>query len=204
VDYSGTTKKGQGLAAKVSRPDWCQITVYRIIGGHRCAFPGPRIYFDEFFSQRRGADVPNERWARAPRQMLEKCAEAAALRRAFPEEFGDEQTAEEMDGKSIIEGSTIPQGPALIEAEPQARPLPPDDRADAEDATISDADPQDDDEGEKLARAEAQGEFDAQAEKPRDPEAHGFKPGSTETLAYCAGWDRIEDDKFPGDRPAKK
>src|SRR6185369_500402 len=42
-------------------------------------------------------------WQERPEGQLEKCAEAAALRRAFPEEIGNELTAEEMTGKSVHE-----------------------------------------------------------------------------------------------------
>lgn len=80
-------------------PDWAQMTVYKIVAGQRVAFVGPKVRFMETFSGQRGLRVPNDRWQLAPYQMLEKCAEAAALRRAFPEELGDEWTAEEMEGK---------------------------------------------------------------------------------------------------------
>src|SRR6185503_10893330 len=76
--------KGKIIKAKLSAyPEWAQITVYRVVKGQARAFPGPRIYFEEYFGMQHGLAVPNARWARAPFQMLEKCAEAAALRRAF-------------------------------------------------------------------------------------------------------------------------
>jgi phage recombination protein Bet len=80
-------------------PEFAQITVYRNGVAGRVAFPGPRIYYREAFGYEAGIPVPNARWERAPSQMLEKCAEAAALRKAFPEEFGDDWTAEEMEGR---------------------------------------------------------------------------------------------------------
>lgn len=82
-------------------PEWAQVTVYKIVAGQRVAFVGPKVRFKETFSGIKGLNVPNARWQRAPFQMLEKCAEAAALRRAFPDELGDEWSAEEMEGKNF-------------------------------------------------------------------------------------------------------
>lgn len=80
---------------EVEFPEWCQITVYRLVGNERVAFPGPRVLWMEFYSRSGKSILPNDRWQRAPWGMIEKCAEAGALRRAFPEELGDELTAEE-------------------------------------------------------------------------------------------------------------
>jgi phage recombination protein Bet len=80
---------------KITYPAWAQLTVYRLVGGQRVPVPGPRVYWVETYSAAGRSDVPNARWQRAPFQMLEKCAEAAALRRAFPEELGDEHAVDE-------------------------------------------------------------------------------------------------------------
>lgn len=87
-------------------PEWAQFTVYKMVQGQRVAFVGPKVRFVETFSGTKGLEVPNARWQRAPYQMLEKCAEAAALRRAFPEELGDQWSAEEMEGKDFA-GITV-------------------------------------------------------------------------------------------------
>jgi phage recombination protein Bet len=100
-------KKGRKYRSTVTYPEWAQMTVYKIVQGHRVAFVGPKTYFLESFGWKSGVRVPNERWTRAPHQMLEKCAEAAALRRAFPEELGGQPVAEEMDGQVIKDGGVI-------------------------------------------------------------------------------------------------
>lgn len=104
-----TTSAGKLIKAELKDldfPEWCQMTLYRMVQGHRVSFVGPRVYFREYFGYRKGLPVPNERWTRAPAQMLEKCAEAAALRRAYPEEMS-EPVAEEMDGRTIEAGGVV-------------------------------------------------------------------------------------------------
>lgn len=50
--------------------------------------------------------APNAMWTRRPYAQLAKCAEAQALRKAFPE-FGAQPTADEMEGKTLDEGTVI-------------------------------------------------------------------------------------------------
>jgi phage recombination protein Bet len=92
---------------RLTYPAWAQLTVYRLVGGQRVPVPGPRVYWMETYSSKGRSDVPNDRWRRAPFQMLEKCAEAAALRRAFPEELGDLHSDEEI-GATIRDVSPPP------------------------------------------------------------------------------------------------
>jgi phage recombination protein Bet len=98
-------------------PEWAQVTVYRFHGEVRYAIPGPRAYWLETYAKEsRWSDIPNEMWMRRPRGQIEKCADAGALRRAFPEELGDEPTADEMGytgGPTIDpEGNRVDQGDA--------------------------------------------------------------------------------------------
>jgi len=85
--FTGETKKG-AVSVTVSFPEWCQVTVYRMIDGQRAPIPGPRVHWLETFSRLGKAEVPNDMWQKRPFGQIEKCAEAAALRRAFPEELG--------------------------------------------------------------------------------------------------------------------
>lgn len=84
-------------------PEWCRLTVYRIVDGQRCKFVGPKVKWVETYATMGKSDLPNQMWQERPEGQLEKCAEAAALRRAFPEELGNELTAEEMAGRNLHE-----------------------------------------------------------------------------------------------------
>ena len=98
----------QGRCVEVEFPEWAQVTVYRIVQGQRVAFAGPPVYWLEAFASGKGG-VPNSMWTKRPRGQIDKCAEAAALRAAFPEEIGDDFTSD--DGPMIYQhGQTaIPQ-----------------------------------------------------------------------------------------------
>lgn len=93
--FTGELKDKTKKTVTLRVPAWAQLTLYRMIQGQRVPLPGPRVYFIETYSRMGRTELPNDRWERAPMGMLEKCAEAAALRRAFPEEIGDEAVAEE-------------------------------------------------------------------------------------------------------------
>jgi len=108
-EYLGHSKPEYGPfdeQAGVEAPIWCEFTVYRWNGRaqQRVEFP-VRVWFEEVVALKDGK--ANDRWSRAPIQMLTKCAEAAALREAFPEELGGEQTFEEMDGQRAIDAPVI-------------------------------------------------------------------------------------------------
>jgi len=92
-----TTKKLGNPGLDCTYPEWCKVTVYRMVEGQRVGFTSI-VFYTETFAQKRGG-VPNAMWMKRPRGQLAKCAEADALRKAFPEETGGEPTAEEMDGQ---------------------------------------------------------------------------------------------------------
>ncbi len=99
--YGQNAKRVEAKCGEIEFPEWAQITVYKMVHGQRVPFVGPKIRFVEAFSGEKGLRVPNSKWRASPFQMIEKCAEAAALRRAFPEELANDYTAEEMEGQII-------------------------------------------------------------------------------------------------------
>jgi phage recombination protein Bet len=105
-EYLGHAKPEYGPLAEyagITAPEWCEFTVYRWnpIAGLKAEYP-VHVLFAEVVATKRDGKA-NARWSKAPTQMLTKCAEAAALREAFPDEIGGEQTAEEMDGQRAID-----------------------------------------------------------------------------------------------------
>lgn len=121
-EYLGHSKPVYGPMVKfagVEAPEWCDITAYRwnASANMRVEFP-VTVFFREVVATKNGGDA-NDRWSKAPIQMLTKCAEAAALREAFPDEIGGEQTAEEMDGQRthVIDVETLRPAPSLVKPE---------------------------------------------------------------------------------------
>lgn len=103
---------------EVTFPEWCKVTVYRqLASGHIAEFTAVE-YWIENYAIKGGKEQdqsPNAMWSKRVRGQLAKCAQAQALRMAFPE-IGSQPTAEEMEGKAIIDGE------ATVVAQPAARP----------------------------------------------------------------------------------
>ena len=96
-------------------PEWCRVTVKRIVAGEAREFTAVEYWIENYATAKRDTDAPNAMWAKRARGQLAKCAEAQALRMAFPEEIGGEYTAEEMEGKALPPA----RGP-VMDAEPEA------------------------------------------------------------------------------------
>ncbi len=92
---------------EVTYPDWCRVTAYRQLpSGHIAEFTAVE-YWIENYAIKGGKEQdqsPNAMWSKRVRGQLAKCAQAQALRMAFPEAVGAVPTAEEMEGREIIEG----------------------------------------------------------------------------------------------------
>lgn len=92
--------KGKNGKVTVTFPEWCRYTVHKIIGDRIVQFHAKEYWIENYASEGKDNDAPNSMWKKRPFAQLAKCAEAQALRKAWPE-IGQEPTAEEMEGKSF-------------------------------------------------------------------------------------------------------
>jgi len=110
-------------------PGWAKVTVFRQINGEVCEFPATARW-QEYAAYKKDGQ-PMALWKKMPYLMLGKCAEALALRKAFPQELSGLYTFEEMEesaGAEIkisapkISGS---ENPSPAASEPQEQQLIP-------------------------------------------------------------------------------
>ena len=106
----------------VNFPEWASVVVYRIVKGHKSAFHA-KIFWEETYATAGKGDLPNDMWTRRARGQLDKCVEAAALRKAFPEELGGVYAAEEMEGQTI-EGTVVDDQPKTPKVPTPPPPVP--------------------------------------------------------------------------------
>jgi phage recombination protein Bet len=91
------------ITVNVEFAEWCQLTVTRLVKGRECKFVSPKVFWMEAYARLGySSELPNDMWRKRTFSQHEKCTEAAALRRAFPEEIGNEYAAEEMEGQVLF------------------------------------------------------------------------------------------------------
>jgi phage recombination protein Bet len=100
------------------RPIKASLTVYKIVSGQRCAFQASARW-DEYYP---GA-TQGQMWRKMPHTMLAKCAEALALRKAFPAELSSVYSDDEMDQADRNEptGEKAKAVAALVKGAPQEK-----------------------------------------------------------------------------------
>ena len=84
-------------------PEWCKVTVRKIVHGSIVEFSAKEYWIENYATSGRDSLAPNSMWRKRPYGQIAKCAEAQALRKAFPEIVSQQPTAEEMEGKSLNE-----------------------------------------------------------------------------------------------------
>lgn len=93
-----TDKSGNSVT--ISYPEWCRVTIKKIVGAHIVEFVAKEYWIENYATDSGRSTAPNAMWKKRPRGQIAKCAEAQALRKAFPE-IGAQPTAEEMEGKIL-------------------------------------------------------------------------------------------------------
>lgn len=113
----------------ITYPKWCRVTVRRIVNGVPTDFTARELW-KENYAVKGGKEksiAPNAMWCKRPYAQLAKCAQAQALRMAFPEMVGAQPTADELEGKSLddYQGTTIDGATGEIVGKKEPPAIPP-------------------------------------------------------------------------------
>ena len=103
-EYGDTVNTTLG-GVSISYPEWCKVTVRKLVGNNIVEFTAKEYWLENYATARKDSEAPNAMWLKRPFGQLAKCAEAQALRKAFPEIITQQPTAEEMEGKSFTENT---------------------------------------------------------------------------------------------------
>jgi phage recombination protein Bet len=87
-------------SVKLTYPKWCKLTVRKHVADRIVEFTAKEYWKENYATKGRNDSSPNAMWEKRAYGQLAKCAEAQALRKAFPDVVGNDYTKEEMEGKS--------------------------------------------------------------------------------------------------------
>ena len=107
---------------KFSAPEWCRVTVQRLVGGKEREFTAREYWIENYATAGKDTTAPNAMWKKRPRGQLAKCAQSQALRLAFPEETGAQQTSDEMEGKTLDDERVIDMPATTVQPAPEFYP----------------------------------------------------------------------------------
>lgn len=112
---------------EVTYPEWCRVTVKRqMSNGLVAEYTANERWLENYATASKDTAAPNAMWKRRAFAQLAKCAEAQALRKAFPE-VGSAPTADEMEGKAFEEPVRDVSPRQQAKSEPEALPAYSDD-----------------------------------------------------------------------------
>jgi phage recombination protein Bet len=96
--WSGTQGMWTDAWLQSGTPKAAKVTVYRYVGDRRASFTGVALW--DSYCQRKKDGTPTRMWSQMGPEMLAKCAEALALRKAFPQKLSGLYTTDEMSQAS--------------------------------------------------------------------------------------------------------
>jgi phage recombination protein Bet len=91
-NYAGSDDAELAGMTEQGYPESAKVTVYKMVQGQRCAFSATARWGEYYPGDEQGFQ-----WRKMPCVMLSKCAEALALRKAFPADLSGLYVHEEMD-----------------------------------------------------------------------------------------------------------
>lgn len=115
-------ENGADLERSFEYPEWCEITVTRVVDGKDCQFTALEYWVENYATAARNSKAPNTMWKKRVRGQLAKCTEAQALRKAFPDTVSSAPTVEEMEGKVIDQGEDATPARTQIEGPTKKEP----------------------------------------------------------------------------------
>jgi phage recombination protein Bet len=120
--WCGPDGKWSDIWVGQERPIAAKVIVRKVIGGQVAETPAV-AHFGEYVPMYDGK--PTGQWATMPALMIAKCAEALALRKAFPQELSGLYTSEEMEQADLAVPVTVSREDAVVpQIEPPAPQLP--------------------------------------------------------------------------------
>ncbi len=122
--YDGGKKLQEMLNDNKKQPTTATVTVYKVVQGIRCAFSATASWSEYFNSY-------NPIWNKMPFNQLGKCAESAALRKAFPGSLGGIHTSEEPMHDEVVEAEEV-----KAKEEPAKKKEPVKKKPEVEEATV--------------------------------------------------------------------
>lgn len=87
-----------GKTVQHTFPEWCAYTVKKLVHGQVVSYTAKERWLENYAVDSGKSTAPNSMWIKRSYGQIAKCAEAQALRKAWPE-IGQTPTAEEMEGK---------------------------------------------------------------------------------------------------------
>jgi phage recombination protein Bet len=133
-EYAGVSEPEFGAdltenigGASVTYPSTCRVIVKRLLSNGAIAEFAATERWKENYAVKGGKEksiVPNAMWTKRPYAQLAKCAEAQALRKAFPEFSGAQPTADEMEGKPLDDMNIIDHETGEITQKKEPKVLP--------------------------------------------------------------------------------